>query len=143
MMTNIEFWFIPLDILMIICTILVIILFTIFLLAIALSKKCHTVPIMFVANSCLAGFVHSINFLGMAVFSFHNDLKRIQYQDSFCIVRGYLGYTVCAIQNYSFLIQAIYRYISVFYPDRRFCQSANFQVVLICLTWIFGFVHSM
>jgi hypothetical protein len=78
--------------------------------------------------------------LGMAIFTFKNDFKKIQYQDSLCVFRGFLGYVSAFVQNYSYLLQAIYPYIRVVYPTRLSWQSARFQVLLICLTWIFGFV---
>ncbi|CAF4266900.1 unnamed protein product [Rotaria sp. Silwood2] len=138
--TNIESWFIPFDILMIVCTVLAIALALIFLLTITLDKTCHTVPMMLVANSCLAEVIFGSDVLGMALFTFQNDLHQIQYQDSLCIFRGFLGYVVTILQNYSYLLQAIYRYITVVYPTRLFWQSVRFQVCLIPATWIFGFV---
>jgi hypothetical protein len=42
----------------------------------------------------------------------------------------------CNLQNYSYLLQAIYRYVVVVYPARLNYQSARFQFLLICLTWI-------
>ncbi|CAF1181561.1 unnamed protein product [Rotaria sordida] len=137
---NIESWFIPFDILMIMCTVLAIVLALIFLLTIILDKTCHTVPMMLVANSCLAEFMFGSDVLGMALFTFQNDFHQIYYPDSLCIFRGYLGYIVTILQNYSFLLQAIYRYIIVIYPTRLFWQSIRFQVYLILATWIFGFI---
>ena len=84
---------------------------------------------MLVANSCLAELVFGSDMLGMAIFTFQNDLKQIQYQDSLCIFRGYLGYIATILQNYSYLLQAVYRYIIVVYPTRLFWQSAKFQLI--------------
>jgi hypothetical protein len=139
-MTNIESWYIPLDILMIICTAFSIMLAIIFLFIIILDKTCHTIPMMLIANSCLAELIFGSDMFFMGLFTFQNDLEQIQNEDSLCIFRGFLGYVVTALQNYSYLLQAIYRYITVVYPTRLFWQSAKFQVFLICLTWIFGFL---
>ncbi|CAF0888361.1 unnamed protein product [Rotaria sp. Silwood1] len=138
--TNIESWFIPFDILMIVCTVLAIVLALIFLLTIILDKTCHTVPMMLLANSCLAEFIFGSDMLSMVLFTYQNDLHQLQYQDSLCIFRGFLGYVVTILQNYSYLLQAIYRYITVVYPNRLFWQSVRFQVCLILAIWIFGFV---
>jgi hypothetical protein len=140
MTINIQSWFIPLDIIMILCTIFAVILALFFLLIINFDKTCHTVPMMLVANSCLAELAFGSVAFGMAVFTFQNDLKQIQYQDSLCIFRGFMGYTVCFVQNYSYLLQAVYRYISILYPTRLFWQSTRFQIFVICLTWMFGFI---
>ncbi|CAF1159138.1 unnamed protein product [Adineta ricciae] len=56
-------------------------------------------------------------------------------------MRGYIGYTTCAALNYSFLLQAIYRYMTVMYPMRLFWQSTRFQILLILATWIFSFIY--
>ncbi|CAF4783604.1 unnamed protein product, partial [Rotaria sp. Silwood2] len=82
---------------------------------------------MLVANSCLAEVIFGSDMLGMALFTFQNDIHQIQYQDSFCVFRGFLGYVVTILQNYSYLLQAIYRYITVVYPTRLFWQSVRFQ----------------
>ncbi|CAF1434458.1 unnamed protein product [Rotaria sordida] len=137
---NIESWFIPFDILMIMCTLLAIVLALIFLSTIILDKTCHTVPMMLVANSCLAEFIFGSDMFGMALFTFQNDLHQNYYPDSLCIFRGFLGYVVTILKYYSYLLQAIYRYITVFYPTRLFWQSIRFQVCLILATWIFGFI---
>jgi hypothetical protein len=135
-----ELWFIPLDILMILCTVFSVVLAVVFLIIIIFDKACHTVPMMLVANSCLAEVVFGSDMLGTAIFTFINDFKQIQYQDSLCVFRGFTGYVVTVLQNYSYLLQAIYRYIIVVYPTRLSWQSARFQLLFICLTWIFGFV---
>jgi hypothetical protein len=140
-MVNIQSWFIPFDILMIICTVITIILATLFLSIIALNKTCRTVPMMLIANSCLAELVFACSTLSMASFTLQNDMKQIQYQNSLCLFGGYMSYMSTGIQSYSYLLQAIYRYIIIVYPFRLFWQSAQFQGLLICLTWICGIIY--
>ncbi|CAF1145295.1 unnamed protein product [Adineta steineri] len=137
---NIEPWFIPLDILMIICLIFVIIPVLIFLLIILIDRTCHTVPMMLVANSCLAQFILGSDRLVITLSALNNDLKQIQYPNSFCIVGGYLTYVSCAVLNYSFLLQALHRYIIVVYPSRLFWQRLQNQAYLIGLSWIYAFI---
>ncbi|CAF1285314.1 unnamed protein product [Adineta steineri] len=137
----IELWFIPFDILMIICTIIVILIATIFLIIIILDKTCHTIIMMHVANSCLVELIYAIQLLGVAIFALKNDLQQIQYQDSLCIFRAYIGYVAYGMQNYSYLLQAIYRYITVVYPSYLFYQSTRVQGLLICITWIFDIIY--
>ena len=140
---NIQSWFIPFDIFMIMCTVLVVILAMSFLIIIVLDKTCRTVPMMHVANSCLAELIFGSSMLGMAIFTLENDLKQIQYQDSFCVFRGFMGYAMAVSQNYSYLLQAIFRYNTVVHPTRLFFRSARFQALLIFLTWTFSFVCSV
>jgi hypothetical protein len=138
---NIESWFIPIDIFNVLCLILVIILAVTFLFIVAIDKTCHTVPVMLVANSCLAELIFASDLLGTAIVALDNDLKKIQYQDSFCIFRGYMTYVAAVLQDYSYLLQAINRYVVVVYPARLNYQSARFQIFLIVLTWICGIIY--
>jgi len=119
----------------------VIILAVTFLFIAIIDKTCHTVQMMLVANSCLTELIFTSNLLGMAVFVLENDLKQIQYQDRLCNFRGYMVLAACSFQNYSYLLQAIYRYLVVVYPARLIYQSARFQILLICLTWICGIIY--
>jgi len=141
--TIVESWFIPFDILTIVSNVLVIGLGMLFLCIIILDKTFHTVPMMLIANSCLVELIYSINLLSAAIFSLQNDLKRIEYQDSLCIFRCYMGYALTAVMNYSYLLQAIYRYITVIYPTRLFWRSRQIQILLIYITWIVGFLYPL
>ncbi len=137
---NIQSWFIPCDIFNIICLSLVIIMAFIFLLIILIDKTCHTVSMMLVANSFLAALICAGNLLWINVISLQNDLKQLQYQDLFCELRGYLTYVSCAVLNYSFLLHAFYRYVTVVYPTRLFWRLKRIQLLLIGLTWIYAFI---
>jgi hypothetical protein len=137
---DIESWFIPFDIIMVVCTIFAVILALICLVIIICDKACHTVPMLLAANSILAELVFGGDLFGMALFALENDLKQIDYPDSFCIFRGYMSYVSVFLQNSSYTLQAVYRYITVVYPNRPSWQSARFQTLVICLTWIFGFI---
>jgi hypothetical protein len=90
-----------LDILAIICLTLAIILATIFLFIIILDKTCHTVPMILTANICLTGLICGSVHFALTVFVLHNDLKQIQYQDTFYIVIGYLSYASFIIRQSS------------------------------------------
>ncbi|CAF2963857.1 unnamed protein product [Rotaria sp. Silwood2] len=138
---NTESWFIPLDIVTILSTALTVGLAILILLIILIDKTCHTVPMMLITNSCLAKLICASNSLGMTILTLHNDLQQIPYPDSMCIFRGYLSYASCAVMNYSFLSQAIYRYVIVVYPNYLIFQSTQFQLFFICVTWTFGFVY--
>jgi hypothetical protein len=129
-----ESWFIPLNMLMIMCMTLVVILAILFLFIIILDKTCHTVPMMLIANTCLTALIVGCSTLSMCVFTLENDLKQIQYQDSLCFFRAYIGYISYILFNFSFLLQSIYRYVTVVYPNRLLWRSARFQMLAICLT---------
>ncbi|CAF1263183.1 unnamed protein product [Adineta steineri] len=143
MVANIESWFIPFDVFMIICISLVVILAIIFFIIIIIDRACHTVPMMLIANLCLAEFLFGSDLLSMVIFTLRNDLYQIDHDDIFCNFRGYLSYVGYALQNYCFLLQSIYRYLTVIYPTDLFYQSTKFQCFLICLTWLFSFIYAV
>ncbi len=138
--TTVESWFIPLDILAIICLGLHLTITIIYLCIITWDKTCHTVRMMLFANTCLTGLVCGGTFLALTVFTFYNDFRQIQYQDSLCIVRGYLIYVSPALHAYSYVSSAIYQYMLIVHPTRLFWQSARAQLSLIILGWILAFL---
>ncbi|CAF1109175.1 unnamed protein product [Rotaria sordida] len=141
--TNIQSWFIPVEILMIVSTIIATLLACIFLSIIVTNRTCRTVSLMLVGNSCLVAILFGCITLSMALFTLENDIKQIVFQDSLCIFRGYMGYITCFLQNYSYALQAIYRYIIVVHPARVSWQSARFQAFLIGIKWILSIIYSL
>lgn len=138
-----ETWFIPLDILRIICDTLALVLAVSYLCIIIVDQACRTIPVLLIGNTCLIALVLGSTLLGNAVFTFQIDLQLIEGQDSLCIFRAYLGFSSIAIFNYSFLLQGLYRYTTVVYAGRLFWQSYRNQIILICISWIFGGVFSI
>ena len=135
---NIEYWFIPVDIIMVLSTSLVVILAIMYLIIIIIDKKCHTIAMMLVANSCLCELLLGIGVLSMSIFTLYNDIKKIEYEDSLCVFRGFVGYIIDSLQNYSYFLQSLYRYLIVVYPTRLDFNSKRFQLLIILLTWIFS-----
>ncbi|CAF3521464.1 unnamed protein product [Rotaria sp. Silwood1] len=133
---NVQSWFIPIDILNMICCIIAIILALVFLFVIIFDKTCQTVGMMLVTNSCIAELIFGSDLLAMSLFTFYSDFKKIYFHESFCLLLGYISYMSVGLQNYSYLLQAIYRYILIVYPSRLFYQSFKFQTFLISITWI-------
>ncbi|CAF1378834.1 unnamed protein product [Adineta ricciae] len=134
-------WLIPVDILKIFCANCVLLISIIFLLGIIFDKACHTIPMALVFNSCLSTLFFSLVLIGTLICTLINDFKRITYQDSLCTFRTYLTYVAYTIINYSFLLQAIHRYVVVVYPLRLFFQSKQTQIVAISCTWLCAFVY--
>jgi hypothetical protein len=136
-----QLWFIPIDVLSLICVIFGMGLGIFSLLIIIFHKTYRTVPMMLITNTCLAQIFFGILLLSLRGFTLQNDLKQIEYEDFFCSFRGYMGYVLCSIQNCSYLLQSIHRFVSIVYPSRLLCQLMTFQFLLICLSWIFGFAY--
>lgn len=110
--TMVEYWFVPVDILTITMSILTFIFNGLCLLIIILTKTCHTVSMMLIANTCLIGFFYAMNRLSMVLFVLENDLQQNQNYYLLCILQGYLTYAVHAALNYLFFLQALYLYDS-------------------------------
>ncbi|CAF1209960.1 unnamed protein product [Adineta ricciae] len=140
-LTSTESWFVPTDILMVICTILIIILATLFLFIIILHKTCHTISMMLVANTCLTTLVLGCVSLSLSLFTLENDLKQIYYEDSLCVLQAYLNYAASAEFMFSFSLQAFYRYITVVYRTNLYWQTFKCQALLVCITWIFSLTY--
>ncbi|CAF1508897.1 unnamed protein product, partial [Adineta ricciae] len=136
----VESWFIPTNIFMIICSAVIIVLSIIFLFIIIIDKKCHTVPMLLMTNTCLAALILGCTVLTVGVFVLQNDLKQEDYKDPLCITRAYLIYTACGIFNFSFTLQSLYRYMIAVYPSRLLFQSFRCQASFICLTWIVSII---
>jgi hypothetical protein len=138
--TTVESWFITVDILGMTCICLATILTIIYLFIIVVDKTCHTVRMILVGNIFLTGFICGSALFAITVFTLKNDLKQIRYQDSLCIFRGYLSYGALASHVYSYLLSAMYQYMSIVYPNRLFWKSARTQIFLIVLSWIWTIV---
>ena len=141
-LTN-ESWFIPLDIIGIIITSLIILISIIYLIAMIIDQRCHTIPMLLIANSCLIELLLGINIINMNIFTLNNDLQRITSVDTLCFIRGYLSYSLCGLVNYSYLLQALYRYTLIIYPKRLFWQKRRTQMLFISLTWIFALIFPL
>ncbi|CAF4326965.1 unnamed protein product, partial [Adineta steineri] len=95
---------------------------------------------LLVANSGLAAFLFGCIMLSSFIIMLINDLKQISYPDSYCIFQAYISYATCAAFNYSFVLQALYRYIFVIYPRVLFWQKRRTQMLFVFSTWILGFL---
>jgi hypothetical protein len=122
---------------MILCNMMTNILSVLFLFIILMDKTCHTLSMKLVANTCLAQLLCASTRLADGVFALKNDLEQIRFEDKLCTIRGYLICVAYAAMNYSFLLQAIYRYMIIVYPTRLFWHSRKFQLLLMCSMWIF------
>ena len=136
-----ESWFIPTDILMVSCSSIAVLLSLFSLFIIIVDKTCHTVPMLLIANTCILDLIFGVDMVASSLFTLQNDLKQIYYQDSLCITRGIIGYITVFLQNYSFLCQAIYRYIRVIYSNQIYYQSMKFQSLVVFLQYILGFIY--
>ncbi|CAF4044226.1 unnamed protein product [Rotaria sordida] len=112
--------FLERELLRIICNSITIGISCILLYLIASNKTCRTVPMLLIVNACLGELICACILLSMATFVLQNDIKQIIYEYLLCVFRDYLLSSVTIVQNYSYALQAIYRYVTVVYPTHRF-----------------------
>lgn len=136
-----ESWFIPIEIIKIICNCLTIIICILFLCFIIFDKTCHTVPMFLIANTCFSVLVYTCTMLSISSITVQNDLRQIFYQDSLCVIRSYIGNVSGFWLTFSFSIEALYRYMIVVHPTRLFYQTVRFQTMIICLSWLGGIIY--
>lgn len=140
---NSEAWFIATDVLQLAISILDVVLAILFLCCIVVDKILRTAPIILAINSCLSELMLTSTLLWTASIALKNDLQRARYPDSFCVLRCYLIHCGCFLQGYSYLLQAVYRYILILHPSRLAWQTCRTQLILIVITWLFAFVHAI
>lgn len=138
---EIEYWFIPVDVIMIICTGFVIFVSLIVLLITMFDKTNRTISMILLWNSLIAEMVFACVMCSMAIFSFENDRKQIEYEDCLCIFRGYMSYAISAVRSHSYFLHSIYRYMIILHPSNRYFQSQRFQLCLIIFTWFISLIH--
>lgn len=136
-----EFWFIPVDILMIVCTSFVVVVSFGFLLITILDKNNRTISMILLWNSLISELIFACVMCSMAIFTLENDLKQIEYKDCLCVFRGYLSYSISAVRSHSYLLQSIYRYMIIIYPTNSCFQSKQFHICLIISTWFISLIH--
>ncbi|CAF1264359.1 unnamed protein product [Adineta steineri] len=141
--TIVEPWFIPFDIFILSCNVLSVTIAILLLIRIISDKTCRTVPMLLVGNSCFSTLIFGIAMILVISLTLEKDLKQIQYYDTLCIFAGYFSHVTCAAQNYSFLLQAIYRYFLIVHPFRFVWHSCRMQILFICIAWVFVFVFPM
>ncbi|CAF0721194.1 unnamed protein product [Adineta steineri] len=132
-----EVWFVPFDIIGIISTSLSIIFGLLYLFIIIKHKTYSSVQLLLVCNSCIAVILFSCVLLNMAIFTLQHDLqKSSENNTSFCIILGFLSFVTDGLQNYSYLLTAVYQYISVVYPNKIIWRTVKTQFYLIIVIWI-------
>ncbi|CAF1364055.1 unnamed protein product [Didymodactylos carnosus] len=98
---------------------------------------------MLVANSYVIELLLAIDGFSQLLYTLQGDIQQIPYEDSLCLFRGYALYVLSTVHNYSFFLQALYRYLIVVHPNRLRFQSFRFQFFLICVAWIVAFIYPL
>ncbi|CAF1240546.1 unnamed protein product [Didymodactylos carnosus] len=133
----IEPWYIAVDIILITACVTAIVLSLLCLIVILLNRQLHTVSNLLVFNSCLCELIFSSVMLAVAGYLCYSDIHQLTVPTPLCAFRGYFGYTTVAAQNWSYLIQAIHRYICVVHHHKRQQTSYHLHICFIVIQWIY------
>ncbi|CAF1431792.1 unnamed protein product [Adineta ricciae] len=96
---------------------------------------------MLTANTCASTLAFACSMLSTSIVTIQNDSKQIYDQDLLCVSRCFASHASAFWLNYSFSIEAIYRYVIVMYPTRLYLQSIKFHTIIICLSWLCGILY--
>ncbi|CAF1576173.1 unnamed protein product [Adineta steineri] len=132
-----EVWFLLFDIVGIISVSLSIIFGLLYLFIVIKHKTYSSVQLLLVCNSCIAVILFSCVLLNMTIFTLQHDLQHSSENNTlFCIILGFLSFITDGLQNYSYLLTAVYQYISVVYPNKIIWRTVKFQFYLVIIIWI-------
>ncbi|CAF4123532.1 unnamed protein product, partial [Adineta steineri] len=93
-----------------------------------------------VANLCLSIIGLAVASLGTELFGIVYDYRFISFPHSSCFILNYIVSSQSSMLNFSLFLQAFYRYLCIVHSTRIFYQSWKFQLILIILTWIIGYL---
>lgn len=121
------------SIVMIVCSTFGIICALIFIIIVATHRECHTLTILLVLNSTIAGFMASLTCIIQAIYQLL-DLGN----DRLCSIRGLILHTSTGIFYHTLCVQGLYRLFVTVYSTRRYFQTIRFTISMVVVQWIFS-----
>jgi hypothetical protein len=121
------------SILMVVCSIFGIICALIFIIIVATHRQCHTLTILLVLNSSIAGLIANVTCLSQAVYQLIN-----LGNDYLCTIRGLFLQTSTGILYHTLCIQALHRLFVTVYSTRRYLHTIRFNISMVVIQWIFS-----
>ena len=118
---------------MIVCSTFGIICTLIFIIIVTTHRQCHTLTILLVLNSTLAGFLANLVCIIQAIYQLL-DLGH----DRLCSIRGLVLHTSTGIFYHTLCVQALYRLFVTVYSTRRYLQTVRFTISIVVVQWIFS-----
>jgi hypothetical protein len=104
-----------------------------FILIVSIDRKCHTLTILLVLNSIMAGLLANIVGISQAVYQLMNVGP-----DPLCAIRGLLLQVGTGLLYHTLCVQALRRLFVTVYSTRRALQTKQFTIFLIVIQWIFS-----
>ena len=109
-----------------------------FILIVSLDRRCHTLTILLVLNSTVAGLLANIVCISQAIYQLMNVGP-----DPLCAVRGLLLQAGTGLLYHTLCVQALYRLFVTVYSTRRALQTRNFIVFLMAMQWVISGIFGL
>ena len=121
------------SILMIVCSIFGIICAFIFIIIVATHRQCHTLTILLVLNSTVAGLIANMTCICQAIYQLMNIGN-----DKLCTIRGFLLQVGTGLLYHTLCVQALHRLFVTVYSKRQYLQTRRFNIFMVVIQWIFS-----
>jgi hypothetical protein len=126
------------SIFMLLCSIIGIICSFIFIVIVAIDRRCRTLIILITFNTALAGFIINIVYASQAVYQLLSETS-----DSLCPFRGFLLHCSTGLFYHTLCIQAFYRLFVTVYARRKYLQSTPFILSLVIIQWLISITFAI
>lgn len=133
-------WYIPVDILTIVISLLTIILALSFILITIFNRTLRNLANVLSSHTCLSIAFFSLTITLIAVHQYQCDTTDVAdnmvCNDSLCVIRSYLNTVGTVWALYSFLIQAIHRCLTVVYSSKLFLKTYRFYFLMVLIQFL-------
>jgi len=103
----------------------------IFITIVAFQRQCHTMTILIVLNSVIAGFINNLVCGIQAIYQLKGDGN-----DTLCVLRGYFLVSTSGLLYHTLCVQALQRYFVIVLATRRYLQSKQVILSIVIIQWI-------
>lgn len=104
---------------------------TIFIIIVVFHQDCHTMTILLVLNSVIAGFISNLVSGSQSIYQLKSDGN-----DDLCVLRGYLLYSSTGLLYHTLCVQGIQRLFTIVLATRRYLQSKKIILTIVIIQWI-------
>ena len=102
-----------------------------FIIIVIFHSQCHTMTILLVLNSVVAGFISNLVGTSQAIYQLKGDGN-----DTLCILRGYFLYTSTGLLYHTLCVQGLQRFFIVVLSRRRYLQSKKVTFIIVSIQWL-------
>lgn len=112
-------------------------LITIIIIITHWRSECRSIANLLACNSCFAILFYAIVSSIQIPFIFQPDLIQSKsIHTTFCHIRAFLITYATSVKTYSYVIQAISRFLIIFNNKQQFLLTFRFNGIMIILSWV-------